>query len=59
MIFRVAPQPAGAAEHQERSVRCMTDAMDSEEDGPDLAVDTETAEAILVNRANSQLVQAS
>jgi RNA polymerase sigma-70 factor (ECF subfamily) len=35
----------------------MTVAMDSEEDGPELAVDTETPETILVNRSNSQLVQ--
>jgi len=31
--------------------------MDSEEDGPELAVDTETPEAILMHRSNSQLVQ--
>jgi RNA polymerase sigma-70 factor, ECF subfamily len=31
--------------------------MDSEEDGPELAVDTETPETILMNRFNSQLVQ--
>jgi RNA polymerase sigma factor (sigma-70 family) len=37
--------------------RRMTVAMDSEEDGPDLAVDTETPETILMNRFNSQLVQ--
>jgi len=37
--------------------RRMTVALDSEDDGPELAVDTETAEAILVNRANSQLLQ--
>jgi len=37
--------------------RRMTDAMDSEEDGPELAVDRETPETILMNRSNSQLVQ--
>jgi RNA polymerase sigma factor (sigma-70 family) len=37
--------------------RRMTVAMDSEEDGPELAVDTETPETILLNRSNSQLVQ--
>jgi RNA polymerase sigma-70 factor (ECF subfamily) len=37
--------------------RRMTDAMDSEEDGPELAVDTETPETVLMNRFNSQLVQ--
>src|ERR1700688_4277045 len=37
--------------------RRMTVAMDSEEDGPELAVDTETPETILMNRSNSQLVQ--
>jgi RNA polymerase sigma factor (sigma-70 family) len=37
--------------------RRMTVAMNSEEDGPELAVDTETPETILMNRANSQLVQ--
>jgi len=37
--------------------RRMTVAMDSEEDGPELAVDTETPEMILMNRSNSQLVQ--
>ena len=37
--------------------RCMTVAMDSEEDRPELAVDTETPETILTNRSNSQLVQ--
>jgi RNA polymerase sigma factor (sigma-70 family) len=37
--------------------RRMTVAMDSEEDGPELAVDTETPETILMNRFNSQLVQ--
>jgi len=35
----------------------MSVAMDSEEDGPELAVDTETPETILMNRLNSQLVQ--
>ena len=35
----------------------MTVAMDSEEDGPELAVDTETPETILMNRSNSHLVQ--
>jgi RNA polymerase sigma-70 factor, ECF subfamily len=37
--------------------RRMTVAMDSEEDGPELAVDTKTPETILMNRSNSQLVQ--
>jgi RNA polymerase sigma factor (sigma-70 family) len=37
--------------------RRMTVAMDSEEDGPELAVDTETPETILMNRFNSQMVQ--
>jgi|SRR5580704_4997808 RNA polymerase sigma-70 factor (ECF subfamily) len=37
--------------------RRMTVAMDSEEDGPELAVDTETPEAILMNRSDSKLVQ--
>ncbi len=37
--------------------RRMTVAMDSEEAGPELAVDTETPETILMNRSNSQLVQ--
>jgi RNA polymerase sigma-70 factor (ECF subfamily) len=37
--------------------RRMTVAMDAEEDGPELAVDTETPETILMNRSNSQLVQ--
>ena len=36
--------------------RRMTVAMDSEEDGPELAVDTETPETILMNRSNSELV---
>ena len=35
----------------------MTVAMDSEEDGPELAVDTATPETILMNRSNSHLVQ--
>jgi hypothetical protein len=35
----------------------MDDAMVSEEDGHQLAVDTKTPEAILTNRADSQLVQ--
>jgi len=35
----------------------MTVAMDSDEDGPELAVDRETPETILMNRSNSQLVQ--
>jgi RNA polymerase sigma-70 factor, ECF subfamily len=35
----------------------MTVAMDSKEDGPELADDTETPETILMNRFNSQLVQ--
>jgi RNA polymerase sigma factor (sigma-70 family) len=37
--------------------RRMTVAMDSEEDRPELAVDTETPETILMNRSNSQLAQ--
>jgi RNA polymerase sigma-70 factor (ECF subfamily) len=37
--------------------RRMTDALDSEEDGPELAVDTETPETILMNRSNFQLMQ--
>jgi RNA polymerase sigma-70 factor (ECF subfamily) len=37
--------------------RRMTVAMDSEEDGYELPVDTETPETILMNRRNSQLVQ--
>jgi RNA polymerase sigma-70 factor (ECF subfamily) len=37
----------------------MTVAMDSEEDAPELAVDTETPETILMNRFNSQLVQSA
>ena len=39
--------------------RRMTVAMDSEEDGPELAVDTETPETILMNRSNFQLVQSA
>ncbi len=35
----------------------MIDALDSEEDGPELAVDTETPKTILMNRSNSQVVQ--
>src|SRR5271154_1923272 len=37
--------------------RRMTVAMDSEEDGLELAVDAETPETILMDRSNSQLVQ--
>ena len=37
--------------------RRMTDAMVSEEDGPELAVDMETPETILMNHSNAQLVQ--
>jgi RNA polymerase sigma-70 factor, ECF subfamily len=37
--------------------RRMTVAMDSEEDGPELAVDTETPETILMDRFSSQRVQ--
>jgi RNA polymerase sigma-70 factor (ECF subfamily) len=37
--------------------RRMTIAMDSEEDSPELAVDTETPESILMNRSDSKLVQ--
>jgi RNA polymerase sigma factor (sigma-70 family) len=37
--------------------RRMTVAMDSEEDGPERAVDTETPETTLMNRSNSQLLQ--
>src|ERR1700721_1311212 len=36
--------------------RLMTVAMDSEEEGAELAVNTETPEVILMNRSNSQLV---
>jgi RNA polymerase sigma-70 factor (ECF subfamily) len=39
--------------------RRMTDAMVSEDDGPELAVDTETPETILMDRSNSQLVQSA
>jgi RNA polymerase sigma-70 factor (ECF subfamily) len=39
--------------------RRLTDATVSEDDGPELAVDTETPEMILVNRSNSQLVQSA
>jgi RNA polymerase sigma-70 factor (ECF subfamily) len=39
--------------------RRMTVAMNSEEDGPELAVDTETPETILMNRSNSQVVQSA
>ena len=37
--------------------RRMTEELDSEEDGPEPAVDTETPETILMNRCNFQLVQ--
>jgi len=37
--------------------RRMTVALDSEDTGPELAVDTETPETVLMNRSNSQLVQ--
>jgi RNA polymerase sigma-70 factor, ECF subfamily len=37
--------------------RRMTETLDSEEDGPEPAVETETPETILINRCNSQLVQ--
>jgi RNA polymerase sigma factor (sigma-70 family) len=37
--------------------RRMTVAMDSEEGGPQLAVDTTTPETVLMNRSHSQLVQ--
>jgi RNA polymerase sigma-70 factor, ECF subfamily len=37
--------------------RRMTVALDSEDTGPALAVDTETPETVLMNRSNSQLVQ--
>jgi RNA polymerase sigma-70 factor (ECF subfamily) len=37
--------------------RRVTVAMDSEEDGTELAVDTKTPETILMNRSNSHLVQ--
>jgi len=39
--------------------RRMTVAMDSEEDGYELPVDTETPETILMNRSNAQLVQSA
>jgi RNA polymerase sigma factor (sigma-70 family) len=39
--------------------RRMTVAMDSEEDGPELAVENETPETILMNRSNFQLVQSA
>ena len=37
--------------------RRMTVAMDSDRDGSELAVDTDTPETILMNRSNSQLIQ--
>jgi RNA polymerase sigma-70 factor (ECF subfamily) len=37
--------------------RRLTVALDSEEDEPEVAVDTETPETILINRSNSLLVQ--
>jgi RNA polymerase sigma-70 factor (ECF subfamily) len=37
--------------------RRMTKELDSDEDGPELAVDTETPETILMNRCNFQVVQ--
>src|SRR6202049_2727961 len=37
--------------------RRMIDTLESEEDGPELAVDTETPETILINRSDSQLLQ--
>jgi RNA polymerase sigma-70 factor (ECF subfamily) len=37
--------------------RRMTEELDSDEDGPELAVDTETPETILMNRCNFQVVQ--
>src|SRR6202162_3003696 len=37
--------------------RRMTEELDSDEDGPELAVDTETPETILMNRCNFQMVQ--
>src|SRR3984885_14082706 len=40
-----------------KAERRMTVGIDSEEDGLELAVDTETPETILMNRFNSQLVQ--
>src|SRR3984957_5357277 len=39
--------------------RRMTVAMDSEEDGPELAVDTTTPETALMNRSHSQVVERS
>ena len=35
----------------------MTDSMESEEDGPELAVDPQTPETVLMNRTNSDVVQ--
>ncbi len=40
-----------------RLERRMTVAIDSEKDGPELALETETPETILINRSNSKLVQ--
>jgi RNA polymerase sigma-70 factor (ECF subfamily) len=40
-----------------RLERRMTVALDSEDEGPELAVDMETPETILMNRSNAQLVQ--
>jgi len=40
-----------------RLERRMTVAMDSDRDGSELAVDTDTPETILMNRSNSQLIQ--
>ena len=37
--------------------RRMTEALDSDEGEPELAVDTETPETILINRSDSQLLQ--
>ena len=37
--------------------RRMTDSMESEEDGPELAVDLQTPETVLMNRTNSDVVQ--
>ncbi len=37
----------------------MTVPLDSEEDGPELAVENHTPETILMNRANSELIQAA
>jgi len=37
--------------------RRMTDSMESEEDGPELAVDPQTPETVLMNRTNSDVVQ--